>query len=278
MLKQHDIDYINTIKNSEGIDIQTLNDIRDIAKQKEAELKKKLGFLSILAKSKKIKEQLVNNKIEMLNKEYSCWKSLIGYCVFKKIDETIPEYDACISEVTMPSEHIISKLDSTVLVDNDTKIVDVICVEGKLIVIYEDKEIKCEGPLMYTPATNYIGVKLINILNYSMTELGINQFIEIRSSKLKKTTGEEIYAHYSSYSDSTSVAYIDFEAPKIGITKNPSPIKMIIIGDNKELRMVEIDYSIDCSKEELEIKELSFSSLDKNMESKMSLVPRRKNN
>lgn len=279
MLKQHDIDFINMIKTGDGIDIQTLNDVKDIASQKEGELNKKLNFLSKIAKSEKLKVWIINRKIEALKEEYNYWKTVIGYCVFKKIDEAILDYDACINDLIIPSEYIINKLDKTILASKDKKIKDIICDDGRLIVISEDNKINCEIPSMYTPATNYIGVKLINVLNYSMASLGINQFINIRSCNLKKANSEEIYAHYSTYSNSSNAIYIDFEFPKTCTSSNNSVIKMMIINENSEIKMAEISYSLDFAKENIDVKEIpSLSSLANIMERKTSLILKRTEN
>ena len=54
----------------------------------------------------------------------------------------------------------------------------------------------------------FVAPKLINIVNYTLASLGIDQFIEVKSDFVTAKNGETVYAHYSKHSNLENKIYL----------------------------------------------------------------------
>lgn len=263
MLKQHDLDFINMIENN-SLDMDTINDIRWILNQRELVNRRNINallkFRDINYFSKKAWEIIDDQKL---------FKTLLGNTVLKKIKNIFPDYiySGKANEMLQQDEDVIYKIEKAILQNNDieTMITDILYIDSSLVLVDDKMNIICERPNVFVPMTNYISSKLINIVNYSLASLGIEQYIEVKSELVKTKNGESVCAHYSKHSSPESRIYLNFVAP--GIEKNsPKQIEILIINKNDFPKIVTVTYIIDVNEEKIEVGEIrNVSSFSRNV-------------
>lgn len=263
MLKQHDLDFINMIENA-SLDMNLINDVRWVLKQKEHVSRRNINtllkFSEIGCFYKKAWKVFEYEKL---------FKTLLGNTVLKKIKNIFPDYiySGKANEMLQQDEDVIHKFEKAILQNNDieTMITDILYVDSSLVLVDDKMNIICERPNVFVPMTNYISPKLINIVNYSLASLGIDQYIEVKSELVKTKNGESVCAHYSQHSSPESRIYLNFVAPSI--EKNSyRQIEILIINKNDVPKLVTVTYIIDVNEEKIEVGEIrNVSSFSQNV-------------
>lgn len=250
MLKQHDLDFIKMIETN-SLDMDTINDIRWILKQRELLNKRNINtllkFSDISCFYKKAWKIFEYEKL---------FKTLLGNTVLKKIKNIFPDYiySGKANETLQQDEDVIYKFEKAILQNNDTEtiVTDIIYIDSSLVLVDENMNIICERPNVLIPMTNLIAPKLINIVNYTLASLGIDQSIEVKSDFVTAKNGETVYAHYSRHSNPENKIYLNFVAP--GIEKSPEKqIEILIISKYDIPKMVSVTYINDFKEEKIEV-------------------------
>ncbi len=249
-MKQQDWDFIENLKTEETFGIETLNEIKKIALVKRDEFLKLSEFLQRFKKVNFIYDIFLNKEFD-----YKNWKTLLVYWTFRRLGESLGTTLSLDNNVPIVSERLIKRFDSVFLNNINNEVIGVSSELNKLIVIDSKGETIFEDGLMYHPVSNFIGNDFVNIVNNTLSVLGIDQSFNIYEG-YQKIGEKDIKVFYSMLSNSKSSVYVNFWAPLLTQEPEEQSFRIFVTFPNDIPKVANVNYIFKDGKYSLKVEEV----------------------
>lgn len=249
-MKQQDWDFIENLKSEETFGIETLNEIKKIALVKRDEFLKLSEFLQRFKKINFIYDIFLNKEFD-----YKKWKTLLAYWTFRRLGESLGTTLSLDNNEPIVSEHLIKRFDSVFLNNINSEVIGVSSELNKLIVIDSKGETIFEDGLMYDPVSNFIGNDFIDIVNNTLSILGVDQNLNIYEG-YQKIGEKDIKVFYSMLSNSKSSVYVNFWFPLLTQEPDEQSFRIFITFSNDVPKVANVKYIFKDGKYSLKVEEV----------------------